>query len=529
MRPRLSFHCCLVALIPALFWPPRLNGQSAPPLPASTPRFLRCVAFGNGTFVAVGFNRNVLVSRDGTNWVNRSEAVAPKTFGINYSAIQYVAGGDSLTLVAPRGDVSGTERPKHPYTFRAVGFGNHTFVILGEQGETLVSPDGERWQPVAVPTRTNLNAISWGAGQFVAVGEGGVILTSPNAQSWLARSSGTDASLNAIAYGNGMFLAVGDESTVLTSVDGIRWKRQAIPYGAPLGAVGFGNHQFMISAAYGYSLTMVSSDGKAWREVAHPCGGLLALAYGNGMFVAVGANNAWPRGSPDGTSWQPPLRERCRPTDWAGAAFGNGVFVAVGRALAVSRDGIHWAETQMPASRLLHAELRSSGVGRISPMIHYPEGTFLLPLLRMGAHEWHTIDQTPIAGNVTGEETYLFLHADKLTVLTSADGMYWTELSPTLAPPPAAPPPVAVAAEITTATNTDSVISSVELPVQLNGRSFNCGLVASPGQIFELQASVDLHHWMNLTRLTNSGGSLILVDPEATNFPYRFYRLMPVP
>lgn len=83
------------------------------------------------------------------------------------------------------------------------------------------------------------------------------------------------------------------------------------------GAAAFGNHEFMISAAYGYSLAMVSSDGKDWREVAHPCGGLLALAHGNGLFVAVGANNAWPRGSPDGARWQPPWGERRRVTDWA--------------------------------------------------------------------------------------------------------------------------------------------------------------------------------------------------------------------
>ncbi len=49
--------------------------------------------------------------------------------------------------------------------------------------------------------------------------------------------------------------------------------------------------------------------------------------------------------------------------------------------------------------------------------------------------------------------------------------------------------------------NTDSVISNVEILVQLNGCSFNCGLVAGPGQIFELQASVDLQHWVNLADL----------------------------
>jgi hypothetical protein len=93
-------------------------------------RFPTCVAYGNGIFVAAGYGRMILVSKDGANWLNRSTSITNTIIGINFTTEIYSVGGDSLTLVIPS-DASGkVEVQQKSFHFRAVGFGNNTFVIL---------------------------------------------------------------------------------------------------------------------------------------------------------------------------------------------------------------------------------------------------------------------------------------------------------------------------------------------------------------------------------------------------------------
>ncbi len=49
-------------------------------------------------------------------------------------------------------------------------------------------------------------------------------------------------------------------------------------------------------------------------------------------------------------------------------------------------------------------------------------------------------------------------------------------------------------------------------------------LPATPDQRYLIQASTDLEHWINISTNVATGTFLDLVDVDAANYPYRFYR-----
>jgi hypothetical protein len=90
--------------------------------------------------------------------------------GINFTTEVYTDGGDSLTIVTPNNasntrDVASSRAAvagQKSFYLSAVGFGNNTFIILGESGEILISQDGESWQAINGPTSATLTGIAWG-------------------------------------------------------------------------------------------------------------------------------------------------------------------------------------------------------------------------------------------------------------------------------------------------------------------------------------------------------------------------------
>ncbi|MBU5615194.1 RCC1 domain-containing protein [Geomonas azotofigens] len=105
---------------------------------------LYSIAYGNGTFVAVGMKGTILTSVDGNYW------------SLAHS------GTDSI--------------------LNGVSFGNGAFVAVGEGGTILTSPDGFTWSRVNTGITTNtFNAVTYGAGSFVAVGFNQLILQSGQA------------------------------------------------------------------------------------------------------------------------------------------------------------------------------------------------------------------------------------------------------------------------------------------------------------------------------------------------------------
>jgi hypothetical protein len=144
------------------------------------------VAYGNGTFVAVGWFGTILTSPDGVTWTARALGTSGWLEGVTY--------GNGL--------------------FVAVGY---TGTIVGYSGTILTSPDGVNWTLQASGTSNLLYGVTYGDGLFVVVGSGGAILTSPDGVTWTRQTAVTRNWLYGVTYGNGTFVAVGEYSTILTS------------------------------------------------------------------------------------------------------------------------------------------------------------------------------------------------------------------------------------------------------------------------------------------------------------------------
>jgi hypothetical protein len=234
----------------------------------------------------------------------------------------------------------------------------------------------ESWTTTDTKVQQELLAVAYGAGQYVAVGNGGTILSSPDAISWTARKSDTTVSLQSIVYGGDQFVAVGGDefdpnpkATVVTSKDGLSWNLVDTGVTNILRGVTYGAGLFVAvgGSSPEYSVILSSEDGIKWETRLKFDPGIVSpsdapvystVAYGNGLFVAVApyVGTITLATSSDGIMWtrhggQGPVSEYP-----PSLAFGNGVFVALGghnmgRPLATygdiwtSKDGLEWEKT----------------------------------------------------------------------------------------------------------------------------------------------------------------------------------------
>ena len=151
-------------------------------------------------------------------------------------------------------------------------------------------------------------------------------------------------------FGEERFVAVGDDCGVI-SPDGTLWFEQSVPKGFWRG-VAYGGGVFAAVGLDGKA--MYSADGgKTWRESVAPEADWNAVAHGNGVFVAV-ADGKIMRSLDGKTQWT----EKAVPAGYGtDVAFGDGLFLAVGpKGAMTSPDGENWTERDTP-----HATWRAVG------------------------------------------------------------------------------------------------------------------------------------------------------------------------
>jgi hypothetical protein len=191
--------------------------------------------------------------------------------------------------------------------------------------------------------------------------------------------------------------------------------------------IAYGNGLFV---AIGTTTNFITSpDGINWTTRTAPSATWLSITYGNGLFVAVSTSNIVAT-SPDGITWT--SRTNASSRVWRGVTYGNGLFVAVassvaGNRVATSPDGITWTSRTTPADNDWWAVTYGNGLfvavsqtGTGNRVMTSPDGiTWTL--------------QTSASDSTWNDITYgkgLFVACANNAIMTSPDGITWTSRTP---------------------------------------------------------------------------------------------------
>lgn len=243
------------------------------------------------------------------------EAVASSSQ--SWTGIAY--GGGSFVAVAS----AGTKRAMYSYSkgktwtlattespqWNDVAYGNDVFVAVASSSSNrvMVSDDlGETWTPVLVDA-SSWSKIIFDGTKFVAI-------------------------------------AISGTTRMITSTDGLSWSSVTLPITKTWFAIASnGTGTIVVLAASGTDCVYSLDGGTTWTATTQPAKSWNDIAYGEGLFVAVGDGGGVATSS-DGITWT--SRNAAEGADWDSVAYGNGVFIAVASAgvnrAMISTDGIAW-------------------------------------------------------------------------------------------------------------------------------------------------------------------------------------------
>jgi len=181
--------------------------------------------------------------------------------------------------------------------------------------------------------------------------------------------------------------------------------------------------------------------------------GMTSVAYGNGIFAAIGYDavntvNSLAASSTDGVTWTTPsnMNSPARTAIMSQVAYGNGIFVAVGydwnnaRAIySTSTDGKNWSGFQ----NLSYFPIHGGGITNVRIM--FANGNFIATMSSNSTSVANWISSDGVTWDGThsmvnnsgfplalagGGGTYVVIvdnsNADQHIVLTSSDGKSWT-------------------------------------------------------------------------------------------------------
>ncbi|HYF92465.1 MAG TPA: stalk domain-containing protein [Symbiobacteriaceae bacterium] len=369
--------------------PLRLNVQWATVRPPNAAK-LQAVTYVKDRWVAAGEGGHTASSTDGLKW-----ATAPA--------------GDALgtDLIALTGDPSSFVLPVNPHT---------TTLALGKDSSLFIADtdtiDSAPWRKVAMPNSppNALAAVSL-LGQYCITAGDGLFSTATlqAGPGWSKRAlpdaTGRITGLAWGSFGERLYFVAAGESGILVSSDAVQWTKAA-GAGKRLRAVAFGDGMFVALGSGGSATLTV--DGATWTNfTTTPAVDWTQIAYAGGLFVALGGGAMY--GSADGIHWQLISPAGAQPV----RAFG----LNAGRVVALRGEEVlvGTVEAGQPGSGLPTCEAFRRPWLRIPGEVRYP-----LPWFRPSYIEQRF-------GTIL--EEYLYIDGAPLTAITAPDlaGLYVPE------------------------------------------------------------------------------------------------------
>jgi len=266
------------------------------------------------------------------------------------------------------------KKAANPYIWVAVA---NTIINSVTTSIIIRSTNGDSWEDVG--SNGGLSSswdVAYNNGVWVATSQSGslIIRSTDDGKTWSSTGNkGGILTPKSVAYGkdnnnNGLWVVVGDGSRIASSPDGNDWT--AATWVAPITVtsftvvrdVAYGNGLWV---AVGYSNPSIakSTDGKSWSGVYQFSGTALAVAYGNGVWIVVyGGGSIIVRSIDGGATWSAVLAGSLGGFQGGGCVAygedgaGNGRWVAGGLSYTTgpkivfsSDNGASWSAAASPA------------------------------------------------------------------------------------------------------------------------------------------------------------------------------------
>lgn len=246
----------------------------------------QCIAFGNGTFVAGGYDKQGIVySTDGVTW-HPSSITTKNIENLGFGGGRFVAAVQSEGIwYSEDNGATWTQSSMKGGNGFGFAYGNGLFIAAGYSGSGIhVSTDGVTWESSSI-TGGYWRMSAYGNGVFLVAGNrsGQGVQYSTDGRNW-TRVESLDPAWGsaALAYGGGRFaVEIQGGRGLYCSTDGLAWTQTTsyVSGSSDQKSLTYGSGRFLNGANYGLQ------DGETtWRKVGNGKG-WSALAYGNGMFV----------------------------------------------------------------------------------------------------------------------------------------------------------------------------------------------------------------------------------------------------
>ena len=216
----------------------------------------------------------------------------------------------------------------------AVGFGdatvtqliNRTVIVQTGGQRTAYSDDGgQTWtEGGALPSTGTWVSVTFGNGRFVAIKSGSTdtAYSADGGVTWAAGGAlPISTTWTSVTFGGGKFVAVASGGVQAASSvnDGGTWLSRTLPQSRAWSSVTFGNNRFVAVSSTSGTSASYSLDGFTWIESSITSAAYQSVAYGQGVFFAVGTGTT-ASSSEDGIVW---TSRTISTSNSVSVAFGN--------------------------------------------------------------------------------------------------------------------------------------------------------------------------------------------------------------